>query len=64
MTPAERASTADQVHQALVELKMYRYPGAAGLVRRWFIVGNEHPFRTQAEAMEVAARQHERRGQS
>jgi hypothetical protein len=63
MTPAERASTAEQVHQALVELKMYRYPGAAGLVRRWFIVDSDHPFRTEAEALQAAAHQHERRGQ-
>jgi hypothetical protein len=63
MTPAERASTAEQVHQALVELKLYRYPGAAGLVRRWFIVGSDHPYRSEKEAMEVAARQHDRRGQ-
>ncbi|HMO49359.1 MAG TPA: hypothetical protein PKB14_25460 [Rubrivivax sp.] len=59
MTPAERA----EQHQVHVEQRLFQYPGAAGFVRRWFVPGNPHPFHTEAEALQVAARQHERRGQ-
>jgi hypothetical protein len=61
VTPAEHERAEQAQHQAQVEQRMYQFPGAHGWVRRWFIVGCEHPFHTAAEAVQVAARKHERR---
>jgi hypothetical protein len=61
VTPAERESAELAQHQVQVEQRLHQFPGCRGYVLRWFIAGNEHPFRTEREALEVAARQHERR---
>ena len=68
MTPVSKASTAEQVHQALVEQRLFRYAGCSGYVQRWFIIADKvpMPYRTEAEALaELRRRQDagERRGQ-
>ena len=50
---ADRDSTGAPVAPT-VEARLYRYPGCAGWVKRWFIVGDRvpMPFFTRQEAEE------------